>query len=279
MNDGISNENSILKDIIRIETDKSSLEDNLDNQRILLSNSRRVKNITIFKSVSKLMTPLVLSSLVIIGISNFGKLGKPFVLDKEKYSKVYYIESDEEKGITALEYYKNIKKDKESFDNTFTIISPWKQENQEYVRTIYNYDEKTNYDINLYNSIIKKDIDYIYSNYKPQSSSIETCSYIEDIDNELKINAKIYIIDKNDNIYVVESNTKNYIVTIIELLSIVTAISLVIVGIKDNIIIELRKNISSYNEKKSKYEELVNKIDMLNVELSQLENKVKKYEK
>ena len=272
------NKKIILDDISMLESKKINLEDDLNNQKDIVACSRKNKNRTIAKGIIKMISPIVVSSFVVYGAAFVGNFGKPFVLDKEKSSKVYTLEVDAVSGLSTEESYKYITRNTNIPNSTFEITTPWVQVNDKYERNVYKFDEKKLNDINLYNAIIDKNYDYILNNYSFKSSNIETSSTINK-NNDTEIIAKIYIVDYNDNIYVYETSLKNIIITLVEILTIAITSSLVILSIKDKIFIDITREMYEYNQDKKNYHKVLNNITSINSKIDLLKQKVKKYEK
>ena len=268
----------LLDDISKYEYIKNTLIDEIVNQEQVVKNNKKNKNISLLKGITKFAAPVVISSIVVYGASVIGHFGRPFAIDKEKSSKVYTLECSLEDGINTLEEYKIITRNTDIPSSKFTITTPWTKNDDYYERVVYNYEEKKLKDINLYNAIISNDFDYICDNYKYKSSNIERCNNIN-TNNELSISAKIYIVDSNDNIYVVETNKRNLIITLFELFVVFASSTLIILGIKDKILLDINKNIYEYEKSKDKYYKFIFKHELTDEKIEELKSKVKKYEK
>lgn len=272
------NKKIILDDISKLEDMKVNLEVDLENQKDIVKYSRKNKNRTIMKSMVKFATPILISSVVVYGSGIVGGFGRPFVIDKEKSSKVYTLEVDQSLGLSTEETYKNITRNTHIPNSTFSITTPWVEVNNKYERNVYKYEEKELKDIDLYNAFITKDYDYILNNYSFKSSKVETSNNIN-ANNNTEISAKLYIVDSNDNIYVSETSVRNLMVTLFEMLTVIATSSLIILGIKDKIFIDITRDVYEYDQDKKNYYKVLKKIETINSKIDLMKKKVKKYEK
>lgn len=272
------NKKIILDDISKLEDMKVNLEVDLENQKDIVKHSRKNKNRTIMESMVKFATPILISSVVVYGSGIVGGFGRPFVIDKEKLSKVYTLEVDQSLGLSTEETYKNITRNTHIPNSTFSITTPWVEVNNKYERNVYKYEEKELKDIDLYNAFITKDYDYILNNYSFKSSKVETSNNIN-ANNNTEISAKLYIVDSNDNIYVSETSVRNLMVTLFEMLTVIATSSLIILGIKDKIFIDITRDVYEYDQDKKNYYKVLKKIETINSKIDLMKKKVKKYEK
>lgn len=271
----------ILDDISKLEKQRLELDHNISKKKKYLSKSKNLRNKYIFKGALKMLTPVVISSIVVYGTSVLTGFGRPFVLDNEKSSKVYTIVSSPEKGISAEENYKIITRRNDIPKSTFSIKSPWVEKDNYYERNVYNYEEKNLDDVGLYDAVLAHDFKYIYDNYKFISEDIETCSSLNlsYLNSEKVITANIYIVDKNDNIYCMELPFRNNMITLFELLIVIFSSSLVIFGIKDKIFEDISKYSYAYSIDKENYKDSLEKMKKLDFQIARLKRKVAKNEK
>lgn len=169
-----------------------------------------IRNLKVFKNICLLSLPFVISTSIMSFVSYECSLGIPFYVDNIYKYKVYSLDRDKN-NICIEEDYRSIFDDLSK--NSLIVYSPWKRENDGYIRFKREYDVN-NVTADLVDAIMNADYDYIENldDYKEEKQVINR---IELSNNDYQIDAQLHIMDKNDYLQVPESDGENFLVTLV----------------------------------------------------------------
>jgi len=255
-----------------------------NDYKIEIRNLRKsycIRNLKIFGSSLSLVLPFCIAGSIISTSFYFLGAGLPFKRDEDKKYKKYVYECEDDNIEITEAYNGGNNFDYEYGDTKFEVYSDWVLEDEKYTRTIKSYKEHNLTNMDLFNSVIDKNIEYIDANYVYKSETIEETNNIDLVskDSGIKIEGIVSCVDKNDYLLVQESDTKNKYITF--LVSCFTILIGLIVNRKRNRKVKenIRHYIKEYNSEKNQLSK--EKIRIIDNEkrIEALGKWVKKYEK
>jgi hypothetical protein len=199
-----------------IETTEDLKKDYKRNKK-MLKNSRAIRNLKIFGSSLSLAIPFCIAGSIISTAFYFLGAGFPIIKDEDKNYKKYTYECED--GIIDItESYDGGTNFDYNYGNTkFDVYSDWVLEDGKYTRTIKTYKEHNLTNMNLYNSVVDKNIEYIENNCVPKKERIEETNDLDLVskDNGVKIEGIVTCINDDEYLTIQESDRKNKYTTFV----------------------------------------------------------------
>jgi hypothetical protein len=265
------------RELNELENSKPKYEEKYLCARDEYFHAFHVRNLSIVKSTINLLLPAILSAgITISGIATLNG-GLPFILDKNKKYKKYCLEYKSNSYVEMNEEYdKRDGLNNNLPDSKLIVYTPWEEVDGQYIRTkrTYNLDDADL--LNLINAIKNKNMDSIIdclSDYSDESQKSNVKLFNDD-DNEIKVDAKIYYLDKDDFIEVDENVLKNLLITIVELCIILGVGAFSIDRNRCNYINSIHLFNNNYNQKKQSYNTSLEQLENLEQKIKVLRNKV-----
>ena len=259
------------KELLKLNNYLAKLEYDRQKKQKELVKLRMIKNLKIFGSLCRFISPFVIGQGITIGTCKFIGFGYPIVIDNEIKYKVSNLESRENKEATITTYYdKNI-----DSETDLTIYSPWEEiDDSTYKRNITEYDISTNtsFTEELFQAIITKDIEYINKFFAEcdQDQKEEIVNFLDEPSSEYEIEANLTFINKEDFISVPETDLVNNIETV-SILGVGLLIGCLFCNKK-----KLKQNIKNAIEE---YESERLEINLLNTRIEDTKAKIKSLER
>lgn len=180
--------------------------------------NRLIKNLKIFKTSINYVMPIVLTTGISVSLVKIFGGGLPFIKDKEVKYKLYNITGSNYSNLEVIESYKTMNTLISTTSNSnICIYSPWVYNNNQYNRTITNYNFDSLSDKKLYENIINNNIDYLIDNYEVFTIEEEHANRINYKYDTSIVDYDVYIMDREDTLIEDESDVRNYTIAFLEL--------------------------------------------------------------
>lgn len=199
----------------KLEEENYDLKRNIKIEKRNVRKSWHIRNLKIFGSTLTLLAPFCIAGTLATTTFYFLGAGLPIVKDEENKYKKYVYECDEDIVNITESYDGGIGFDYNYGKSDFTIFYPWSLVDNKYVRTIKEYRISNLDNVELYDAIINKNIDYIESKCESKKERIEETNDSSVLDNnDLKIEGIVTCVDKENYLSVIETNKKNRFTTV-----------------------------------------------------------------
>lgn len=209
-----------LKELKELKKDISALELRLQEAKKEKIKQFHIRNLRVFGNICNFITPFVVCSGLTVGVFALFGGGTPIQVDKITKYKTYNMEYQTNGVIDIDEEYKTSRWfDDPLSSNSLTIFTPWKLQDNQYVRFKRVYNMGTLTTLDLYNAVLEENYDYINDNLKDYDEEKQIINKIDmNEEDNYEMKASLHIMDKDDFLKCDETMKKNIIISIIEII-------------------------------------------------------------
>lgn len=179
-----------------------------------------IRNLKVFINTCNFVAPFVISTGITVGVLKLFGGGLPFHIDEIVKYRTYNMDYQTNGYLTMNDGYRtNTWMDESLPSNSLIVITPWEEQNGQYVRFKREYNIEKLATLDLYNAVLDEDYNYISENLKDYKEEKQVVNEIDPAeDNNYFFEANLHMLDKEDVLKYNETDLKNMVVTIIELI-------------------------------------------------------------
>lgn len=195
------------------------LEKMIAEQKIENFKQFNIRNALVLVNTCNFIAPFVISASLTVGVFKLFGGGLPFHSDEIVKYKAYSLDYKTNGYVTMDESYKGNRWYDESLPaNELIIYTPWKFENNQYIRYKREYDIGELSTLDLFDAVLEEDYVYITDSIKDYKEEIQVTDSIEITEGQdYFFEASLHMMDKEDVLKYNETDLKNVIITVIEL--------------------------------------------------------------
>lgn len=238
-----------LKELKDLKKDISELEARLKKEKKDKTKQFHIRNLKVFANTCNFIAPFVVCSGITVGLFALCGGGTPIYVDKITKYKTYNMEYQGSEDIELAEGYRTNRwfDETATSSNSLIIYTPWKFQDDQYIRFKRKYDIGTLTTLDLYNAILEENYDYIENNLKDYDEEKQIINKIDmNEQNNYEIQASLHILVSDDFLKYDETMLKNSIISIIEII-LGLGVGSLIAKLRDfNFSYEVNKNNSVY---------------------------------
>ncbi len=213
------NKELLLNDIRTLKQSVADKEKEIEKVKHDNFKAFHVRNLKVFRGTCNLLLPFVVMSGITVGGFKVCNGGFPFYRDDVTRYKQYELECDKDNGINVNIEYVSYGWWSDSIpDNTLTLHTEALKEGDLFTRYKREYNLPDDSFDDLYDAVVRNDIDYIVEKYKDYKEERQTSNDLSAEEIEAFVEASLCKLDKDDKLIFPESHKKNTIITIVELI-------------------------------------------------------------
>lgn len=210
---------SRIKELQDLKEKKLQLERQISEQKAENFKQLNIRNLKIFGNTCNFVAPFVITAGLTVGLFKMFGGGLPFHRDEITKYKLYDLDYQSNGYVAMDESYRTDGVFNNLPSNKLTIYTPWKYEDNQYIRYKREYDVDKLSSLELFNAILEEDYSYIEENMKDYKEEIQTVNRIDETEKtDYFFDASLHMLDKNDTLKYNETDSKNISITVTELI-------------------------------------------------------------
>lgn len=210
---------SRIKELQDLKEKKLQLERQISEQKAENFKQLNIRNLKIFGNTCNFVAPFVITAGLTVGLFKMFGGGLPFHRDEVTKYKLYDLDYQSNVYVAMDESYRTDGVFNNLSSNKLTIYTPWKYEDNQYIRYKREYDVDKLSSLELFNAILEEDYSYIEENMKDYKEEIQTVNRIDETEKtDYFFDASLHMLDKNDTLKYNETDSKNISITVTELI-------------------------------------------------------------